>query len=82
MHSRAAQQVETVGDARQNSGVQLQNKAVLREVQNEAQGLATPRQLKHEDSPPDAAQDVAELKDYVHISMDGAKTHSAVHQLI
>ncbi len=71
MGSRTPQPGETVGDARQSNETHAHNKSVLREVQNEAQGIASPRQSKKEGNTQLAAQDSTELKDYVgafHIS--------------
>lgn len=65
MGSRTPQPGEAVGNARHGNGMHVQSKTVLREVQNEAQGTASPRQPKKDGNSHLAAQDVAELKDYV-----------------
>ncbi len=73
MGSRNPQHGEAVGDACQSNGMHVQSKTVLREVQNEAQGTASPRQAKKEGNHPSTAQDVAELKDYVGAPLDPRK---------
>jgi hypothetical protein len=69
MGSRTLQHGEAVGDSRHGNGMHIQSKTVLREVQNGTQGTASPRQLKKEGNSQLAAQDVAELKDYVGIPL-------------
>ena len=69
MGSKIPQHGDAVGDAGQSNGTHVQSKTVLREVQNEAQGTASPRQPKKERISQPAAQDSAELKDYVGASL-------------
>lgn len=60
-----------VGDAttgtHQGNTAHLPNKTVVKETQRELNGLETPEQSKKEGQTLNKAQDVAELKDYVHI---------------
>ena len=65
MGSRTLQPGEAVREGRQSNGTHVQGKKVLREVQNEAQGTASPLQVKKEGHSQLAAQDSAGLKDYV-----------------
>ena len=65
MGSRTPQPGDAVGDGRQSNGTHTQSKTVLREVQNEAHGAASPRTFKKEGHSQTAAEDSAGLKDYV-----------------